>query len=97
KPETQRLIENRLYGLSLYSNQDVLDLFTGTIRQGSYIGSSDTTKRPITFLVDIEPIDITYIVTISKFQNEDSINIKCAPEKQQHRQPTVCKELDGIV
>lgn len=94
--DIKKRIENALYEQSLYSNQGVYDLFTGVIHPESY---STTVAGDITstsFLVDVNPINITYLVNVNKMPNDLSITIKCAPKEKQISDG-VCKVADGIV
>ena len=80
---------------SLYTNvnQGVSDLYTGTIRPGSYSATSSSDgKKIISMMVDVEPVTMTYLVTAWEFQGSRSIDILCAPKEFQLNQSIICKE-----
>jgi hypothetical protein len=94
-PQTQRFIEHTMYSY-LIENQP--DLYTGTIRAGSYSDKTDqkgisTTK----LLIDIEPSMVSYEITMNANRKTDfqTVDIRCAPEEQQVDPSADCKDGDG--
>lgn len=95
-PEIAKRTENALYGYTLKSNGNIPDLFTGVIRSESYSSSKINDINSMTFLVDVDPVAVTYSVTINKMSNDFSVAIHCAPKEKQMRKDAFCKNLDGI-
>jgi hypothetical protein len=94
-PQTQRFIENTMYSYLIESRPD---LYTGTIRAGSYSDKTDqkgisTTK----LLVDVEPSKVSYAITVNANRKTDfqTVDIRCAPEEQQIDPSADCKDGDG--
>ncbi len=75
------------------------DLYTGTIRADSFSDTSSGNNRTIAFLVDIEPVNLTYQVRIfiQKNNNHETRNtiITCAPDELSIDASVVCKQ--GVV
>lgn len=93
-PDRQRVVENVLYA---YVSKNIPDLYTGTIRQNSFLQTKDTDGVLQTkLLIDISPANTTYILTITGTSKDDPkpIDIQCAPENQQKDPSVPC--IDGV-
>jgi hypothetical protein len=94
-PQTQRFIEHTMYSYLIKSRPD---LYTGTIRAGSYSDKTDqkgisTTK----LIIDVEPSKVSYVITMNANRKTDfqTVDIRCAPEDQQVDPSADCKDGDG--
>ncbi len=91
-PQTQRWIEHLIY---TYPSQSQPDIYTGVIRPGSYSDSatSDGLSK-IELLVDTEPSNVTYKVTVIAKRNTDfqTVDVSCAQKEQQMNQTTTCRD-----
>lgn len=89
--ETKESIERTLYDSI---DRDKPDLYTGTIREGSFTKTTTASSQTISnLLIDVEPIKITYEVTLFGQQGRPSINVDCAPQEQQLVPSNECKDI----
>lgn len=90
-PKIKESIESSLY---VYLNKDKPDLYTGTIRPGSNTKHFTQSQQTVTsFLVDIDPVKLTYKVTlISDQSGTPSLNIECAQWDQQLDKSNECRD-----
>lgn len=75
--ETLSSIKHLLYQYAYIVGND--DLYTGVIREGSYnISNLPDGSVHISMLIDVDPINTTYEISIAKNNNRESFLIKCA-------------------
>jgi len=89
--ETEEYIQRKIYYLADNSGPD---LFTGVIRQDSYSKTLANKVTTIRFLVDVMPINITYLVTVVTLDGNASITVGCAPKEQQLNQSAICENSE---
>lgn len=88
---SRKNIESILYNLV---SDNGPDLYTATIRPGSYSMNTVAGGQTITtILVDVEPVRLTYSINIISQQDSQSTNISCAPFDQQMSNSNTC--MDG--
>lgn len=90
-PQSQQLAERRIYS---HAAQDGPNLYTGTIRSGSYTSEMSDGARITRLLVDIEPTKVTYSVFIREAEDARLAEVVCAPQAQQISPTAKCKESD---
>src|SRR5690606_26509942 len=89
--QTKESIERMLYGTL---REEHPDLYTGTIRDGSFSETTlPSTQVQTMFLVDIQPAEVTYKVTLfSSPLGRPSVNVACASKQQQLVSSSECKD-----
>lgn len=90
---TLRLIENTLY---LRVIEKGPDLYTGIIRPESISKTTFNNLEATEALVDIEPINITYKIIVSKPRGGEAVDIVCPPQHQQITHSTECRDVDVL-
>ncbi len=94
-PQTQRYIEHTIYSYLIESRPD---LYTGTIREGSYSDKTDSKGMSTTkLIIDTEPSRVSYEITVNANRKTDfqTVEIRCAPEAMQSDESADCKDGDG--
>lgn len=96
--EKQLAVENALYTYVRASTPDSApDLYTGVIRQNSFLQTKDSSGTPTTrFLVDIGPVGVTYVLQVTGTikNGPKPVLIQCAPKDQQQSTSVQC--ADGM-
>lgn len=90
--ETKDSVEQTLYE---HANGGVPDLYTATIRPGSYSKKVEPSRQTvIQLVVDVEPIKSTYNISLMSYHGIYSINIWCAAPEAQLSPSSKCKDLN---
>lgn len=94
-PTTQKSVERTLY---LHIEKEAPELYTGTLRKESYHKSTSSANNQTTIdlVVDVEPVQLTYDITLVGYQGTYSVNIRCAPQEQQMVPSNICRNWLGL-
>lgn len=90
-------IEQSLYSYVLGSSNSP-NLFTGTVRPGSFSQSKTSEGMKYRLYIDVHPVDITYEIELIDDINAETIpiSINCAPQNVQKNTSVGCSTPRGL-
>lgn len=98
KPGIRNRVERAVY-IPVSRKGQEKDLYTGTVRNGSYQESATYTSTgnmyDYQFLVDVVPVEMTYTISIRDIRGSIiDVTASCAPEELQMNKSSTCREVD---
>ena len=88
--KTQKSVEQTLY---YHLDVEKPELFTGTIVPSSYTKKTTPSKQTEKkFLINVEPVKLTYAVALIGSEDVYSVNIHCALQKEQMVPTNTCQD-----